>query len=603
MVISPLKAQPEADHRTRLIDGRLASFSPSSGSDAVHKLKWVFAEAPDQEAVRTLTDQTSLPPEIVRILINRSLTTSDQIDHFVNPDLADLFDPFILIGVEKAVNRIVAALRDQEQIMVYGDYDVDGITSAALTFLVLNRLGANVSYYLPNRLIEGYGLSEEGINEAIKRKVGLIVTVDCGVTAIQEVEYARRHGIDVIITDHHEPGSQLPNAVSIVNPKVSPEIAAGQELAGVGVAFKLAQALYRTLGQNDTELEEHLDLVALGTSADIAPLVGENRILTKHGIRQIARTNKPGLKSLCFVAGLMGKEITSGQVVFILAPRINAVGRLGDPELAIRLLTTKDDVVAAQIARRLDEENRLRKKLDETTLKQALELVEKECDLTNDRAIVLAAEGWHQGVIGIVASRIVERYHVPTVLVAIEGSEGKGSARSIPAFHLYQAMRKCEDLLLRYGGHKYAAGLSIAKDKIPEFRERFKQVATEMLTAEDLVPTLLIDCYMDMERLDDDFIGRLEQFAPFGPQNTRPVFMTGNVEMVGSPYVVGHNHLKFRAGKGSRVFDCIGFNMGDLARQLIAHTGSIDMAYVAERVWWNNSCNLQLRVKDMQLNG
>jgi len=568
----------------------------------VLRLKWVFAEAPDPEMVRTLTDQTDLPAEIVRILINRNLTAREQIDKFVNPDLSDAFDPFTLIGVKAAVERIVKALHDQERIMVYGDYDVDGITSAALMFLVLNRLGANVSYYLPNRLVEGYGLSEEGINEARDRKIGLIITVDCGVTALNEVEYARDNGIDIIITDHHEPGAKLPTAISIVNPKVGAEDSPGQELAGVGVAFKLAQALYRALGQSDAELEEHLDLVALGTTADIAPLIGENRILTKHGIRQIARTNKPGLKSLCFVSGLMGKEITTGQVVFILAPRINAVGRLGDPELAIRLLTTRDDTAASKMARGLDEENRLRKKLDETTLKQALELVKKECDAENDHAIVLAAEGWHQGVIGIVASRIVERYHVPTVLIAIDGKEGKGSARSIPAFHLYNAMRECEDLLLQFGGHKYAAGLSIASDKIPEFRERFTKVAKKMLSPEDLVPTLMIDCYMDLERLDEDFISRLERFAPFGPQNTRPVFMTGNVDLAGAPYIVGRNHLKFRASKGSRVFDCIGFNMGELAKKLIAHDGPVDIAYVAERVWWNNNSQLQLRIKDIQFN-
>ena len=565
-------------------------------------LKWVFAETPDPEAVRALTAQTELPPEIVRILINRRLISTEQIEKFVNPDMADLFDPFLLDGIQPSVNRIIKALRDQERIMVYGDYDVDGITSAALTFLVLNRLGADVSYYLPNRLVEGYGLSEEGIQEAINRRVSLIITVDCGVTAITEVEYARSKGIDVIITDHHEPGLKLPDAVSIINPKLNAQMP-GQELAGVGVAFKLAQALYRSLGQNDAELEEHLDLVAMGTAADIAPLIGENRILTKHGIRQIARTNKPGLKSLCFVSGLMGKEITSGQVVFILAPRINAVGRLGDPELAIRLLTTRDDVAATRIARQLDEENKLRKKLDETTLKQALEMVKTECDPDNDPVIVLSAEGWHQGVIGIVASRIVERYHVPTVLIAIDGNEGKGSARSIPSFHLYNAMRECENLLLRYGGHKYAAGLSIATDKIPEFRERFKKVAREMLSADDLTPTLTIDCYMDLDRLDEDFVRRLEEFAPFGPQNTRPVFMTGSVELVGTPYIVGRNHLKFRAGKGdSRVFDCIGFNMGDMARRLSAHAGTFDMAYVAERVWWNNTHQLQLRIKDIQLN-
>ncbi len=566
------------------------------------KLKWVFAETPDADIVRTLTDQTDLPPEIVRILINRQLVSHEQIKRFVDPDLSDLFDPFTLDGIGAAVERIIKALRDQERIMVYGDYDVDGITSAALIFLALNRLGADISYYLPNRLIEGYGLSKDGIQEAIKRKVNLIITVDCGITAIEEVEYARDRGIEVIITDHHEPGIKLPNAVSIVNPKIDTDLP-GQELAGVGVAFKLAQALYRALGQNESELEEHLDLVAMGTTADIAPLIGENRILTKHGIRQIARTNKPGLKSLCFVSGLMGKEITSGQVVFILAPRINAVGRLGDPELAIRLLTTRDDVSATKIARKLDEENKLRKKLDETTLKQALELVKTECDPENDPVIVLAAEGWHQGVIGIVASRIVERYHVPTVLIAIDGNEGKGSARSIPSFHLYNAIRECGDLLLRYGGHKYAAGLSIAKDQIPAFRKRFKKVSQEMLSKEDLTPTLLIDCYMDLDRLNDEFIMQLEEFAPFGPQNTRPVFMTGNVELAGTPYIVGRNHLKFRASKGnSRVFDCIGFNMGEMAREISAHGGTIDIAYVAERVWWNNAYQLQLRIKDIQFN-
>ncbi len=566
-------------------------------------LKWVFADSPDPDLVRALTDRTGFPPEIVRILINRGLTSEQEIKNFVKPELNDLLDPFELHGVKEVINRILLALRQREKIMVYGDYDVDGITSAALMFLVLNRLGADVTYYLPNRLIEGYGLSEDGMQRAIRQGVSLIVTVDCGITAVEEVEYARSKGIDVLITDHHEPGPVLPNAVAIVNPKVAGDGTPGQEMAGVGVAFKIAQALYQTLGQNDSELEEHLDLVALGTAADIAPLVDENRILTKHGIRQIARTTKPGLKSLCFVSGLMGKEISTGQVVFILAPRINAVGRLGDPELAIKLLTTRDETAATEIARKLDQENKLRKKLDETTLKQALELVERDCDVDEERVIVLAAEGWHQGVIGIVASRIVERYHVPTVLIAIDGDEGKGSARSIPAFHLYDAMRECSELLSRYGGHKYAAGLSIATEKIPAFRQRFKKVAKEMLTGEDLTPTLSIDCYMDLELLNDSFVSILEQFAPFGPQNTRPVFMTGSVEVVGNPYIVGRNHLKMRVGKGnSRVFDCIWFNMGDFARKLQNHHGTIDMVYVAERATHNNSGQVQLRIKDIQVN-
>jgi len=503
-----------------------------------------------------------------------------------------------MVGMRQAVERLVTALQGREKIMVYGDYDVDGITSTALIFMVLNRLGAEVHYYLPNRLIEGYGLSEEGIDHAVECGINLILTVDCGITAVDEVEYARSKGIEVLITDHHEPGSRLPHAVTIVNPKLNPPDVPGAELAGVGVAYKLAQALYRTLGQNESELEEHLDLVALGTTADIAPLINENRTLTRFGIQQIERTNKPGIKSLCFVSDLMGRTISTGQIVFILAPRINAVGRLGNAEMAIKLLSTRDDRVAADIARQLDRENRTRKTLDETTLREALQQIEQTVDLDQDRAIVLASAGWHQGVIGIVASRLVERFHLPTVMIAIDDDEGKGSARSIPTFHLYEALRECEDLMLRYGGHKFAAGLSIRRDRIPEFAERFKAVARRRLSDDDLIPKLQIDLYLDLDELSDQFLDRLEQFAPFGPQNARPVFMAANVQLAGSPYIVGNNHLKFKATKGGRIFDCIGFNMGARAKALLAHGGAIDLAYVPERVQWNNGEQLQLRIKD-----
>ncbi len=545
-----------------------------------------------------LVDSLGLPAPIVKILLSRGMDSLERIDQFINPKLSDLFDPFLMVGMRQAVERVGQALQNREHIMVYGDYDVDGITSTALMFLVLNRLGAEVQYYLPNRLIEGYGLSEEGIDHAAAIGINIILTVDCGITAVEEVEYARSKGIEVIITDHHEPGSHLPNAVTIVNPKLNPPETPGTELAGVGVAYKFSQALYRALGQNETELEEHLDLVALGTTADIAPLVNENRTLTKYGISQIERTNKPGIKSLCFVSDLMGRSISTGQIVFILAPRINAVGRLGSADMAIKLLSTRDDRLAAEIARQLDRENRTRKTLDEATLREALEQIEKTVDLSEDRALVLSSAGWHQGVIGIVASRLVERFHLPTVMIAIDGDEGKGSARSISTFHLYEALRECEDLMLRYGGHKYAAGLSIKRENIPEFSARFKAVARRRLSEDDLIPKLLIDLYVDLDEISDQFLDALEQFAPFGPQNARPVFMAANVELAGSPYIVGNNHLKFKATKGGRIFDCIGFNMGARAKGLIEHGGAIDLAYVPERVYWNNAERLQLRIKD-----
>ena len=533
--------------------------------------------------------------------MSRQIDTPERVRQFFEPRLNELADPFILTGMDKAVDRLVRAMRKRERVMVYGDYDVDGITSTSLMYLVLNRLGAEVIYYLPNRLIEGYGLSPDGIDYAVANGVGVILTVDCGITAVSEVEYARGKGIEVIISDHHQPGPELPLAAAIVNPKLIAPGTPIDDLCGVGVSFKLAQALYRALSQDEAELEEHLDLVALGTAADIVPLTGENRIVTKYGLRQIERSNKPGLKSLCFVSSLMGRSITTGQIVFVLAPRINAVGRLGDAKIAVRLLTTRDENVASEIARHLESENQKRKKLDEETLKQALQQVKRNFDPERDRAIVLANEGWHQGVIGIVASRLVERFHVPTVMIAIDGGEGKGSARSIAAFDLYNAFRECSDLVLRFGGHKYAAGMSIAQDKIPAFIERFKRVAMERLTEDDMVPKLTIDSRLDPDALTESFMDTLEGFAPFGPQNTRPVFVTDNIQLAGNPFVVGNNHLKFRIRRNGQLFDCIGFNMGDRAASLGSHTGPIDMVYVPERTEWDNNKRLQLRVKDFKL--
>ncbi len=564
-------------------------------------LKWVVAPDPDPEFLQKICIETGLDQIVVKILFNRQISSPEAINQFLNPTMSDLPDPFTLYDMDKAVERILNALRENEKIMVYGDYDVDGITASSLLYLVLNKLGAQVMYYLPNRLVEGYGLSTDGIKEAAAKGISLIVSVDTGVTAVEEVKFARSLGIDCILTDHHEPGETLPDAVALVNPKQKDCHYAGGELSGVGVAFKLAQALYQRLQQDQAELEEHLDLVALGTSADIVPLVGENRILTKFGIRQISGTTKPGLKSLTFVSGLMGKEIGTGQVVFILAPRINAIGRLGDAHLAIKLLTTRDERVAAEIARKLDHENQRRKNIDEKTLGEALEQIRQTVDLENDRAIVLASEGWHPGVIGIVASRLVERYHLPTVMIAIDNGEGKGSARSIPGFHLTEALKHCEDLVLRYGGHKYAAGLTIAPDKIDAFRERLKDVSRNLLTDDDLVAKLHIDCEIELSQISSKLLDVIESFAPFGPQNMRPIFLTRNCEVLGQPYCVGKNHLKMKVRKGDSVFDIIGFGFGDWARQLSGRGSLVDLVYVVEYNSWEGHTRIQLRLKDIRL--
>lgn len=562
------------------------------------KMQWVVAPEPDFRLVDDIAQKVNLPPLVVKILVSRNMTDPVVIDKFINPNMSDLVDPFLIPGMEAGVERTIQALQENETIMIYGDYDVDGITAASLMFLVLNKLGANVHYYLPNRLVEGYGLSEEGIIEAERKGASLIISVDTGITAGKEVEYAKEKFIDCVITDHHEPGETLPNAAAVVNPKLGPSI--GRELAGVGVAFKFAQGLYSRLGQDQTELYEHLDLVALGTSADVVPLVNENRILTSFGIGQIMRSSKPGLKSLVFECDLMGKEITTSQIVFIIAPRINAVGRLGGAEKAIKLLTTKDTQTASSIAKFLEIENRRRKSIDENTLEEALGQIEKSVDLENDKAIVLHSEGWHQGVIGIVASRLVEKYYLPTVLIAVDNNEGKGSGRSIPGFHLHDALKSCEDLLLRYGGHKYAAGMSIAPERIKEFQQRFKRVAATQLNPEDLIRKLHIDAELDLDDIDFDLVDTLERFAPFGPENMKTVFITRNLEIVGSPQVVGRNHLRMRVRSGRKVFDVIGFGFGDYAEQLSMHGVDFDMAYVIEKNIHNGVTKIQLRVKDIR---
>jgi single-stranded-DNA-specific exonuclease len=563
-------------------------------------VRWVLAPDPDAELVADLVKATGLQDEIVRILINRNLDTPELIEKFLHPRLADLKDPFEMTGMEAGIERTTQALMNNEQIMIYGDYDVDGITATALLYMVFNKLGAQVNFYLPNRLTEGYGLSVDAIEEAAAKGFTLIVTVDTGITAVNEVLYAREKGIDVIVTDHHEPGDAMPEAYAIINPKQS-TCTYGGELSGVGVAYKFAQALYRRLSQDEAELHEHLDLVAMGTSADIVPLVGENRILTRFGIKQIPRTTKPGLKSLTFVSGLMGRPISTGQVVFVLAPRINALGRLGDAREAIRLLSTRDERLASEIARKLDSENRRRKEIDEQTLGEALEQMREVVDLNNDKSIVLAAEGWHQGVIGIVASRLVEKYHLPTVMIAISDGEGKGSARSIPGFHLCEALKECEHLLIRYGGHKYAAGLSIKPEHIEAFREKFKEVSRRELTYEDTVPKLNIDLEIELTDISEDFVQSIDTFSPFGPQNMRPIFLTRNCEVLGQPYVVGNNHLKMRVRKGSAVFDVIGFGFGRMAKIISDKGCLVDLVYAVEFNTFNDRTYIQIRLRDIKL--
>ncbi len=564
-------------------------------------VRWQLADEPDPHWIKELCGKLNVSPIIARIMLNRGINSAEQGRVFLHPLLRDLYDPFLFNDMELAVERIVTALKRKEPIMIFGDYDVDGITATSLLYLALARLGASVSYYVPNRMSEGYGLSAVGIQEAWERDVKLIITVDCGITATAEVNLARKRGIDLIITDHHEPQDQLPRAHAILDPKRAEDNYPDRNLAGVGVAFKLAQGLFARLGFDESELETHLDLVALGTAADIVPLLGENRILTKFGLEQVAKTDKVGLRSLVEITGLLGEEIGTGHVVFILAPRINAVGRLGDAQRAIFLLTTSQREQARQVARFLNDENRRRKGIDESMLQEAQDLIEKTVNLESDRAIVLASEKWHPGVIGIVASRVVEQYHRPTVLIALEGDHGKGSGRSIGGFNLYEALEECQELLTRFGGHKYAAGLTIEANKVEAFGERLKGVAAERLQPEKLIPTLKIDVPITLEQADQELYDALSALAPFGPQNMRPVLVARNLEVVGYPRVVGQNHLKFKVRQNDRVLDVIAFDMGKRLGDLDLGKANLSLVFVLEENKWQGRSSLQMRVKDLRV--
>ena len=564
------------------------------------ELTWILDDASQNQSKDCFSERLQIPKTIADILVKRGVDTDEKAIKFFTSSIDDLFDPFLLRDMKKAAERIIQAINNNEKILVYGDYDVDGITSVSLLYMFCQNLGADVTFYIPNRMREGYGLSRAGIEDAHHKGVALIISVDCGITAVEEVAYANSLGIDVIISDHHEPGRDAPEALAILDPKCTDSDYPFTELAGVGVTYKIAQALTAMLGLDQEMLRQFADLVAIGSTADIVPLVDENRILVKEGLKRINADNRPGLRALAQTAGMHNKTIGTGQIVFIIAPRINAVGRLGNAERAVRLLTTTNREQARNIAAVLESENKTRKDIDEQTFKEAQELVEMEYDPKDNRALVLDKEGWHPGVIGIVASRIVEKYYRPTVMISVEDGVGKASARSISGFDIYSALKQCEDLLVAYGGHKYAAGLTINNDKIPDFRDRFNEIANEALTEEMLSPKLHIEAEIRLGEINDRFLQLIKKMAPFGPKNMRPVFLSRELQVVGTPSIVGNNHLKFRVKQDNMVIDTIGFNLGDKIYRISPGEDNLDLVYVIEENEYLGRVNLQLRIKDLR---
>ncbi len=567
------------------------------------KKRWKIAEPlnSDQQKIKAnISENLKCPAIISEILIRKGLSDINEIQKFFNPKIEDTHDPFLFADMEKAVSRILTAIENKEKISIYGDYDVDGTTSTSLLYLGLKRLDADIDFFIPHRMIDGYGLSMNGIQQIFDNGTKLIITVDCGINAIEEVKEINKMGIDVIITDHHNPKEIVPPAFSVINPKLINSIYPYKELAGVGVAFKLLIAIYDKKGiSKEKNIGKFLDFVALGTIADIVPLTGENRIFASVGINKLFNKNNTGLRALINSAGLSKKELTTTDIVFGLAPRINAAGRMGSATRSVQLLISNDEQESKKLAQIIEMENTKRQDIDQRTFREACELIEKKYPVISEtHSIVIASDGWHAGVIGIVASKLVEKYYRPTIMISLKDGIGNGSGRSISDFDLFNALTTLEDKLESFGGHKYAAGLSILSEYIEPFSKEFDEYAKQHITEKQLIPPLKIDTELELYNINDILLEWLDKFAPFGPGNMRPVFYTKDVQVVGYPYNVGRNHLKLKVMKDGCVFDLIGFNQGNLL-PIIKRNNLLSIAYSLEVNTWQGKTTIQGKLKDI----
>lgn len=566
--------------------------------EPVRDRRWVIAR-PDTLLVDQLARECSISRLSATVLVNRGISRPEDARNFLSSSLANLHDPFLLLDMEKAVERISMAVASRERICVYGDYDVDGVTSVALLTSFLRSLGADCVYHVPNRVEEGYGLSEAGITAVSRLGARLVITADCGISAFNEAEICASRGIDLIITDHHTPSERVPSALAVINPLRPGCPFPCKTLAGVGVAFNLAMALRSRLrdegffaGVSEPNLRSYLDLVALGTIADLVPLVGENRILVVHGLRELTAALRTGVKALKEVAGIKG-DVDCGAVGFRLAPRLNAAGRLEDAATGIELLLTSDGEKAAVLAAELDASNEERQCLEQMIFREALDRLRSDPDAAFRKSIVLASESWHCGVIGIVASRIVDIFHRPTILISLEDGSGKGSGRSIPGFHLHDALHACSEHILRFGGHKYAAGLTIERDTLEAFAARFDAIAAELLAPEDLVPEIRIDAELAPDQLTLRTAEEMALLEPFGMGNPRPLFLVRGAK-VRDRNILKEKHVRLRIDVNGVVCEALGFNMADS----IPVSDHIDAVCSLDVNEWNCRRSLRLRLRD-----
>lgn len=567
--------------------------------------RWIKHGCP-QSLREVLCSDLGISPTTANILVNRGIRDQKEADEFIRAELDDLVEPFTMNGMDRVVARVLKAVRGGEKVLVFGDYDADGITATSLLLLFLKEVGADVTFYIPGRQEEGYGISMPALERISAMGVSLIITVDCGISSVREVDAATAMGMDVIITDHHEPPEELPRAHAMLNPCLKDSGYPFTGLAGVGVAMKLVQCVLAGLDGKDKagpgidpRLMKYLDIVALGTIADVVPLRGENRILVRHGLKLLKNSSRVGIQQLMDVSLVNKGRFGAGTVGFQLAPRLNASGRLGRAELGVSLLTTDDPDLARDIALELDSLNRERQKIEYDILEEARSMFIG--GQGQDRnTIVLTSDRWHQGVIGIVASKLVEEFYRPTVLIAMNEDTGKGSARSIPAFHLYEGLEKCSGLIEGYGGHKYAAGLSIKKENLAAFTEMFEDIVTRALEPEDFKPYLRIDDELALDEIDWELYEELSSLSPFGAGNPEPVLQARGLEVM-YPKVVGRNHVKMKLRQHGRSMPAIGFNMGDIYQSLAMERVYLDAAFCLDMNEWQGEKTLQLNIKDIHI--
>lgn len=558
--------------------------------------RWIIQKS-DKKFVQKLAKDLGVNHIIAHLLVLRGIENFDDAKLFFRPELKHLHDPFLMKNMQDAVDRIEKAIANKEKVLVYGDYDVDGTTSVAMMYSFLKRFSSEIEYYIPCRYEEGYGISLKGIDYAKKNNFSLIIALDCGIRAFNQVDYANEKEVDFIICDHHNPADKTPNAIAILNPKQSDCNYPYKELSGCGVGFKLIQAYSQKNNINFSEISEYLDLLTVSIGADIVPMTGENRVFSYFGLKQINTQPRAGLKALMDIANKI-KELSISDVVFGIAPRINAAGRIEHAKKAVEILVEQDLDRAKKLASFIEENNVTRRNLDQNITKEALEMIDE-----NKKSTVVFSKNWHKGVVGIVASRVIESHYKPTIVLAEKDGILTGSARSVHDFDLYEAISKCAHLCEKFGGHKYAAGLSIKKENLSEFIIAFEKAVSESITEDQLSPKIDVDMEIDIDAIDDKLFRIIKQFSPFGPQNLSPIFVSRSVVDNGFGKRIGadKSHLRINTKTASGFLAGIGFSMGD-AFEKIKDYNEFDICYSINENEWNGSKNLQLMLNDLKVN-